>query len=193
MYQQRTLTSISQASLTLAWYAWKLLAAAFSVLPLETEENSLRVLVWKKLFHYLQKRHSAFLSYSLLSYILWDTLYLKQQSKTVRHNWETMFCTNHIRLSIWYEWRLPLTGPPPPAPATLPGLAPDFSFQNDEDELELLEPPLLDIRGMTASSNQSNQQQEQGMIGPMKSSSLSILLQYCFLLMILFTVLRRKY
>ena len=52
---------------------------------------------------------------------------------------------------------LPLTGPP--APATRPGLAPDFSFQK-EDELVLVELPLLVIRGMTLSRDEMEEAQE---------------------------------
>ena len=53
---------------------------------------------------------------------------------------------------------LPLTGPP--APATRPGLAPDFSFQK-EDELVLVELlPLLVIRGIALSRDEMEEVQE---------------------------------
>ena len=79
---------MSQASLTLAWYAWKVLAAPpFSAFPpLDTE----------------------------------TILLVMQVSVT---------CVRPIT-PYYVSATLPLTGPP--APATLPGRAPDFSFQNEE-------------------------------------------------------------
>ena len=54
---------------------------------------------------------------------------------------------------------LPLTGPP--APATRPGLAPDFSFQKEDDELVLVELlPLLVIRGIALSRDEMEEVQE---------------------------------